>query len=195
MRTIAALFVDVARGPYATMPGVECWGVERDATTYAGPWPVVAHPPCGQWGALRHLARPDHAQHRCGPIAVAQVRRWGGVLEQPAHSLLWRACDLPPPGSLLGDGFSVEVQQVAWGHAARKRTWLWFVGIDRRDVLPTIRTGGTVTHWTSGTYTPGRRGTVPTGIRVVPPRLRHLTPPAFAAWLVALARQCRRPSC
>lgn len=67
-----ALYVDVARGPYAGM-GVECYGVERDATSYAGPAPVIAHPPCGHWGRYHQRAHDDGST---GPVAVAQVRRW-----------------------------------------------------------------------------------------------------------------------
>lgn len=189
---IAALYV-CPTGPYASMATVDPWDESRDAKLYAGPHPVVAHPPCGQWGSLRHLALPDAARAACGPRAVAQVRAFGGVLEQPAHSRLWAHCGLPYPGDLPDafGGFAIEVEQVAWGHPCRKKTWLYCVGIDRATVAAGIRTGGTITHWTSGTYTPGKRGTVPEGIRVIPPRLRHLTPPAFALWLVDLASRCR----
>lgn len=46
---IAALYV--ARGGcYFGLPDVDPWGEERDARKYAGPWPVVAHPPCERWG-------------------------------------------------------------------------------------------------------------------------------------------------
>ena len=191
MNEVAALYVDVKRGPYASIPDVECWGVAEDATRYAGPWPVVAHPPCAQWGSLRHLALRDAATAACGPRAVEQVRAFGGVLEQPKASKLWAFCGLPRPDELPDacGGYTIEVQQVAWGHPCRKRTWLYCVGVDRGAVLAGIRTGGTVTHWTSGTYTPGQRGTVPDGVGVIPPRLRHLTPPAFAAWLVEVARR------
>ena len=46
---IAALHVEY-RGVYAGLPDVDLWDRDRDARTYAGPWPVVAHPPCARWG-------------------------------------------------------------------------------------------------------------------------------------------------
>jgi hypothetical protein len=50
---IAALFVE-RNGIYFGIPGVDPWDERRDARTYAGPWPVVAHPPCARWGRYWH---------------------------------------------------------------------------------------------------------------------------------------------
>ena len=42
--TVAALYVEKG-GVYYGLPDVDPWDEERDARLYAGPWPVVAHPP------------------------------------------------------------------------------------------------------------------------------------------------------
>lgn len=198
-RVVAALYVD-ARGPYPMMAAVDCWDERRDARLYAGPHPVVAHPPCGSYGSLAHL-RSDHSDKDCCPIAVEQVKRWGGVVEQPARSRLWDLCGLPSPGTRDRLGFAVEVCQVAWGHVARKRTWLYFVDVDSDNVLATIRHGGSPTHWVSGfrsstAAAPKRYKAngcaVPPGIKVCSAQQRLRTPPAFAEWLVMIARTASR---
>jgi hypothetical protein len=187
--SVAALYID-PRGPYPRMEGVDCWDAERDARLYDGPHPVVAHPPCGPWGALRHLCRNDDPT--LAPRAAEQVREFGGVLEHPAGSLLFRALRLPFPGELPDEygGRTHEVSQVDWGHPARKRTWLYLVRTNAALVLPPRREP---THWVSG----GRRrakpggGVVPPGIKICSTQQRRRTPPAFAEWLVALARSVR----
>lgn len=179
---IAALYID-PRGPYAALPGVDCWDRARDARLYPGPWPVVAHPPCGPWANLRQLYRGD--EHDCAVRAVAQVRAWGGVLEHPRGSTLWSHCNLPRPNSVMDAyGYSIVVDQCAWGHVARKRTWLYLVGIPVSAVLSTVRHGGKPTHWVSGRHQ--------RGIKICSRQQRSRTPPAFAEWLVWLAGQVVR---
>ena len=136
---IAALFVD-AKGCYASLPGVDAWGIDRDARNYAGPWPVVAHPPCQLWGRFAHVnfARwggEHNRPHNDGgkfASALASVRAWGGVLEHPAFTEAWPAHSLPRPsvGSwrCFGGDWVTEVWQSAYGHKARKRTWLLYRG-------------------------------------------------------------------
>lgn len=133
----------------------------------------------------------------CAPIAVGQVRRLGGVLEHPAHSQLWKHCNLPLPDAPPDEygGRTIEVAQCDWGHVARKRTWLYYVGCNPFTLSwPTHREP---THWISGGR--GREGKkrnttpVPPGIKVCSAQQRRRTPPAFAEWLVSLARQARKP--
>ena len=51
---IAALYVQ-SKGAYFNLPGVDPWDQKRDARLYAGPYPVVAHPPCARWCRLAGL--------------------------------------------------------------------------------------------------------------------------------------------
>jgi len=185
--TVAALYVD-PRGPYPAMPDVECWDSVRDARTYSGPWPVVAHPPCGSWGRFRNLASGNDAD--CAPRAVEQVRAFGGVVEHPAHSRLWPYADLPRPGELPDayGGYTLEVDQCAWGHVARKATWLYVVRVARATAAAGIRMGGAPTHVVEHTRHAGARRS---GLKLCSHQLRRRTPPAFAAWLVDLARSVR----
>jgi hypothetical protein len=187
---VAALYVDPG-GPYPRLLGPEfCWDEVRDARTYVGPWPVVAHPPCGPWSRLRHLSRSQAAD--CAVRALEQVRACGGVLEHPAHSGLFAAGGLPLPGELPDafGGRTVEVCQSDFGHVARKRTWLYFVGC-----APAGRKEEPLepTHWVSG----GRRvkeyasRAVPDGIRVCSSEQRRRTPISFAAWLIIIAGRAR----
>lgn len=194
---VVALFVD-PRGVY---PGlVEQWfDEERDARTYSGPLPVVAHPPCGPWSKLRHLYRGN--EHDCAPIAVEQVQAFGGVLEHPAGSQLWKHCNLPKPGECQDffGGRTIEVDQCDFGHVARKKTWLYVVDCDLEHLA--FPPSGTPTHWCSGFRTSthavpkhykNRGCAVPPGIKVCSKTQRSRTPVAFAEWLLALAATARR---
>lgn len=133
---VAALFVHTG-GHYFGLPGVDPWDVHRDARRYAGPYPVVAHPPCGRWCQLAPMNQRRYGHTvgddgGCFASALQSVRRWGGVLEHPAHSYAWRAFGLARPKRGLwvfdGRGYVTEVAQSAYGHRARKVTWLYYVG-------------------------------------------------------------------
>jgi hypothetical protein len=187
---IAALYID-PRGPYASRPDVDAWPLERDARRYAGPWPVVAHPPCGPWSCLRHLYRG--AEHDTAAPAIAAVRAWGGVLEQPAYSRMFRAHRLPLPGDppdVFG-GWSIAVAQCDFGHVARKRTWLYLVGVDL-EVAAWRPPPRVPTHWASGSRN-APRGAVPPGIKVCSAEQRRRTPELFAEWLCLLALTALAP--
>ena len=82
---IAALFVDERPGgAYVGMPGVDVWGVSRDARLYPGPHPVVCHSPCARWCRLAGLVEARWGHRRgddggCFAAALGAVRRWGGT--------------------------------------------------------------------------------------------------------------------
>jgi hypothetical protein len=141
MLTVAALYV-APGGVYYGLSNVEPWGLpERDARDYAGPHPVVAHPPCQRWGRYWYGGPMLHVQGRrkklgddggCFAAALAAVRTWGGVLEHPAASRAWAVFDLNRPDSAGGwvnadtvGGWTCHVEQCHYGHRARKATWLY----------------------------------------------------------------------
>lgn len=208
MSRAVALYVD-PRGPYPALLGVDsCWDQRRDARSYGGPNPIIAHPPCGPWGRLKHLYQGD--EHDCAPRALEQVRAFGGVLEHPAGSQLWQQdaalkLHLGRFGAWCDQhgGFCMVVDQVEWGHVARKRTWLYIVAPDHdtiRDALavagPPPFPGREPTHWVSGFKSKSRCATaqgspVPPGIKICSAQQRRRTPPLFAAWLAALAWEVR----
>lgn len=148
---IAALYVQTG-GCYFGLPDVDPWDEARDARRYAGPWPVVAHPPCQRWGKMwfgqpltvkltgeRKVKGDDDG---CFEAALASVRRWGGVLEHPWGSHAWPhfGLNVPPRdgGWVNADfegGWTCCVEQGEYGHYARKPTLL----LAYRTDLPSLR--------------------------------------------------------
>jgi hypothetical protein len=199
--TIAALYVH-PRGPYVGLDGVEVWDEARDARTYAGPWPVVAHPPCHLWVNLaavnyKRWGRlpawyPGGTDGGCFAAALEAVRTYGGVLEHPAISHAWAHYGLATPLSAgrwrraYGERFEwvCEVWQSAYGHPARKRTWLYYSSPRGRrpfDLNWERRPGTHQVGWFDRAKpTLGKRAA-------------SATPTAFRDALIQLARSARQP--
>ena len=145
---IAALFVQT-NGAYFGLPNVDPWDVARDARLYPGSFPVVAHPPCTLWTnfACLNFKRYGGEHNRpgndngCFESALYSVQRFGGVLEHPAFSRAWARYGLTRPIAdcwtkcTHPNSWVCEVWQSAYGHAARKRTWLYYVGNDPIPML------------------------------------------------------------
>ena len=139
---IAALFVETD-GCYFGLPEVEPWDKERDARTYDGPWPVVAHPECQRWGRFWHGSTRKPHQYELGDdggcfmSALISTHLYGGVIEHPSESRAWKFFGLPTPMKGQGwsepdlyGGRSCYVEQCHYGHPARKATYLYAIGID-----------------------------------------------------------------
>jgi len=184
-RIVAALYVD-KHGPYPKMLGVQAWSKEYDAMRYIFPNPVVAHPPCGPWGNL--LSACTKQDPETGVRAVIQVARFGGVLEHPAGSRLWKHMGLPLPGDMSDPGFyTIETEQCRWGHKALKKSWFLFSRIQRGDLLP-IPPFIEPTHVIDSAPSKKKRGAP---VRHLPKSQRHITPHRLAEWLIAAARKAR----
>lgn len=135
MPSVAVLFAR-SDSIYKTLPECDVYDIDRDARTYRGTLPVIAHPPCRGWGRLRHFAKPRPDEKALALYAVQQVRARGGVLEHPEYSTLWEAADLPLPGEGSDEwgGWTLPVPQFWFGHRAMKWTWLYIVGVLPADI-------------------------------------------------------------
>lgn len=164
---IAALFVETG-GSYFGLAGVDPWDEPRDARLYAGPHPVVAHPPCQRWGRFWHGSTFD----LCPPP------RTGGWVSAGACG-----------------GWTCYVEQGHYGHIARKGTWLYARGVDlpelrwgrgeqRLHPVAVERYG----------YAKARRiGMMAMVGGKDKTRIRNATPPEFRDVLIAMARTARLP--
>nr|WP_207199414.1 hypothetical protein [Rhodoplanes elegans] len=195
------MFVE-AGGCYSGIKGVDPWDEQRDARNYAGPWPVVAHPPCQRWGRFWHGSTRKPHQFKlgddggCFSAAVYAVRRWGGVLEHPADSHAWKhfGIDRPkrhtgwqPAGDLIG--YTCYVEQGHYGHMSRKPTWLyaahttlpeldWSKGAQRLHPTALARYGYEKARRIGMTAMVGGKDKT---------RIRNATPPAFRDVLISIA--------
>lgn len=152
---IAALYVQTG-GCYYGLPDVDPWDEERDARLYAGPWPVVAHPPCNRWCLMAGHAHKVNGAPPPGEdggtfaAALESVRLHGGVIEHPRWSRAFEAHGIatPPPEGWQMDlcgGWTCTVDQRNYGHMVRKPTWLYVYG----STPPQIRWGdGSPSHTT-----------------------------------------------
>lgn len=183
---VAVLFAR-ADSIYKTLPGCDVYDIERDARTWPGGCPVIAHPPCRAWGRLRHFARPRADEKDLALWAVKQVRAWGGVLEHPAHSSLWPAAGLPSPADRDGfGGWTLPVFQHWFGHRAEKSTFLYIVGAEPR-AIPALPLRIDRPQFVISSTKSGRPK--------VSKREREATPADFAKWLIDLAEICHlRPA-
>lgn len=191
MTTVAALYVQTG-GAYFGLDGVDPWDEKRDARLYAGPHPVVAHPPCNRWVNFADLNfKRWGGQHNkpgndggCFEKALESVRRFGGVLEHPAGSKAFSRFGIPSPvrGAwriTIDREWVCEVNQSCYGHKAQKRTWLMYVG---KNAPPEL-------DWRPlrGTHQCGKFDRIkPT----VYGRAASATPPAFRDLLIEMARNC-----
>lgn len=186
MTPVAILFAR-ADSAYKSLLGTDVYDIERDARTYDGPHPVVAHPPCRSWGAFAMFAKPRDDEKALAPWAVEQVRKFGGVLEHPNASRLWPSQNLPEPGRTdeFG-GWTLPIHQHWFGHRAEKKTRLYIVGCRAQDIPDMPMVLGQATHVIGDV---GRAGNGTKRPEVTKAEREH-TPPELAVWLVELARRC-----
>lgn len=207
---IAALYVETG-GAYYGLSDVDPWDEARDARNYAGPWPVVAHPPCQRWGRYseNHPIKGKIAitgdDGGCFSHALGTVRAFGGVIEHPKdskafigpHSFnLGRPTPLGWTRAWDGVGWICQVEQGHYGHFSRKETWLYAAHCD----LPSLIWGRgeqRLPQWMIDRYgyAKARRiGVVAMVGGKDKTRIRNATPAPFRDLLISIARTAHRGS-
>lgn len=180
---------------YKSFPVCDVYDIHRDAKTWEGGRPAIAHPPCRSWGMLAQFAKPAAGEKELAIWAVDQIRKFGGVLEHPAGSKLWQAAGLPAPGHFdeFG-GFTTALNQHWFGHRAEKATLLYIVGTTPRNLPAMPLEIGEPSHVVTWTKRPEGSKRTATG-RPCRPRItlaeREHTPPDFAKFLIEIALSCR----
>ena len=130
-----ALFVRDDSG-YKYRPQWDCYDAARDALTFAGSNPVVAHPPCRKWGVLSHMAfNAREGEKELALWAIDVIHKNGGILEHPAGSRLFKK-HLPDVGMFPDEcgGYTLLIDQFDFGHVAHKDTKLYICGLDIREL-------------------------------------------------------------
>lgn len=171
---------------YKQFEECDVYDIERNALTYPGGLPIIAHPPCRSFGRLKAFSNGDNKEKQLAIWAVRQVRKYGGVLEHPETSSLWKQLGLPLMQQRdKWGGFTLSIDQSWFGHRARKRTWLYIVGVGPSEIPAYSMNFQMVEFW------------VGSGCRklkkpVISKKERETTPPNFAKWLIELAQSTRR---
>ena len=174
---------------YKLLGGVDVYDADRDARSFTGGCPVIAHPPCRSWGRLRNAAHIVRGEKELARFAVRAIWANSGVLEHPAGSLLWDDMGLPKPGVDIGPGFTLEVNQCWWGHLAQKKTWLYFYGIPANQI-PRLALS---IHRPPRVINSSKAARQKSGRKEVTKAQREATPIDLALWLVAaVARQQKK---
>lgn len=153
--------------------GTDNWDIHRDATKWPGGNAIIAHPPCRAWGNYRQWAKPRPGEKDLAIWAIQQARAWGGIVEHPKTSQLWKTLQIPKPGQQPDPyaGYTISIDQFWYGHRAKKDTWLYIKGINLQQ-LPLI---------------PIRYDCITRTVEDMGKKEREATPLALANWLIQTA--------
>ena len=170
MKTVDVLFAR-KDSIYKTFPECDVWDAERDVRNYELTGrPVICHPPCRIWSRFwkRSLecGKYDPMEHMWPWWCIDLIDRYGGVLEHPVTSKLWKKHK------------PFVVDQYWFGHRAQKRTGLYING----NVPPYPFKLGIAEYKvvSDAGYKTGLRQKYK---RIKPSEIDQ-TPPDFAKWLI-----------
>ena len=175
--SVQVLFTQV-KSTYLNL-GCDCYDLQRNALSIKSKQPAIYHPPCRAWSRMRAFANVPVGERFLAIWSISRVRRYGGIVEQPAGSNLWKFMNLPLPGSgydIFG-GFSISIDQHWFGHLARKNTWLYIRGCTLSDLPPYPMSFDIVTHCLSSSLKSSK-------LKELAKNKRSYTPMLLAEWLI-----------
>ena len=100
--------------------GLDCYDIDRDARTFIGSNPVIAHPPCRGWTRFGKAmkCKPRPGEKDLAFFCLEKVINNGGVFEHPYESAFAIAAENVPGTK------TIVVKQEWWGYFATKKTRL-----------------------------------------------------------------------
>lgn len=105
---------------YQILQGFDPYPASRNAYTFTGNNPIIAHPPCAQWSKLKGMAYTNAEEKDLAFFWLEKVQKNTGIFEHPVGSSFFREAGIKP---------TISIDQSWWGFPARKPTALYFHGI------------------------------------------------------------------
>lgn len=131
----------------------DCYDLQRNALSFSGRIPVIAHPPCRKFSKLRGLSTAPISEKKLAFFALSKVRQFGGILEHPRSSTLWLNGNFNLDGYVDSYGRFLRSVDLSWfGFPARKNTMLYFCGIAPGQLPPFPISLNAITHTISSSY-------------------------------------------
>ena len=137
MQKIPVLFTNPDSN-YNSFTEFDTWCEDRNAFLSDHRCAAIYHPPCRLFSRLRKFSTAPVNEKKCAFWSLAKVRQFGGILEHPRSSTLWKDGNFNLSGQVDYYGGFLRSVNLSWfGFPAEKKTMLYFVGISPR-LLPAI---------------------------------------------------------
>lgn len=147
----------------------DCYDEKRNALSFNDRVPLIAHPPCRKFSRLRGLSTAPLSEKKLAFFALAKVRQFGGILEHPRSSTLWKDGNFNLDGTIDSYGGFLRSVDLSWfGFPARKKTMLYFCGITPVQLPSFPISLNAITHVVSSSYKSDKKE--------IPRNMRSTTP-------------------
>lgn len=119
MDTKIAVLCAARDSVYKSFNNLEVYDQAKNARTFTGNQPIIAHPPCRGYSAfMRHWAKPAPGEKDLALYCTEKLLTNGGVLEHPAHSIYLKRF-------IKDKRFKItEIHQSWFEYPVTKKTWL-----------------------------------------------------------------------